>query len=173
MPFRLPVWILMICTALLLVNACAPAVEPMPDSTQAVQPAQAAQPSADEPTARSLPPTYTPTAARPVELKPSSTPLPAQTLPPAGDGFDGPLSVVIFFPADEAVVFTNLLQVSGEADPGTVLEINDFVVVVGADRHFMVEVPLEEGMNIIELTASDDNESEESGYLVVTYEPVS
>ena len=83
---------------------------------------------------------------------------------------DGPLSVVIESPADNAVVNQSPLEISGQADPQTVLTINDTIVLIEKDRRFSVKVDLVEGINIIEMIASDQDENQEIFYLTVDYE---
>ena len=63
------------------------------------------------------------------------------------------------------------VDVSGSAPAGTVISVNDDVLIVGADQQFKTSVPLEEGPNLIEIIASDENGNEASALLTVTYEP--
>lgn len=116
-------------------------------------------------------------------------PAPSPTLPPAthpaptltdtqpsaptqtGLVFDGPLSVIITSPTDDATVSVSPVQISGQADPGTVITINDVVLLVDQTGAFTTPLPLESGTNIIEITASDANNRQEFGFLTINFEP--
>lgn len=124
-------------------------------------------------TRREPTPGDTATAKIPAALKPSSTPAQDQGTPNPYDLFDGPLSVVIYYPVENGVVFSDHLQITGEADPGTVVEINDQVAMVGEERMFVIDIALEPGLNVLVITASDDDENQDTAYLPVTYEPLS
>lgn len=104
-------------------------------------------------------PTYT---AQPPAIKPENN--------PSNGGIDGPLSVVIESPAENVVVNQSPIEISGQADPETVLTINDVIVLIGPDRRFSVKVDLEDGINLIEIVASDLDEHQEAYYLTVDYE---
>jgi len=77
----------------------------------------------------------------------------------------------ILSPLDEAVVDTLEVDVTGSAPAGSVISVNDEILIVGADLQFKTTVPLEEGPNLIEIIASDENGNELSVMLTVTYEP--
>ena len=113
----------------------------------------------------------TPTADAPT-LSPRSTAAFDQPVIPA-EPWIGPLSVRINTPQDDAVVSSPLLEISGEADEGIVLSINDEIVLVGKDRSFQVQLQLDEGLNVIEVTASDLSGKQETGYLTLTFDPPS
>ena len=83
----------------------------------------------------------------------------------------GTLWLQILAPLDEAVVNTSEVDVIGSAPAGSVISVNDEILIVGADLHFTVPVTLEEGPNLIEIIASDENGNELSVLLTVTYEP--
>lgn len=84
--------------------------------------------------------------------------------------FKGPKSVEITNIADDSLVNSNPLDISGMADPGTVISINDEIAAVGKDRMFTVSVKLDEGLNVLEINASDPQGDQETAYLTVTYE---
>lgn len=81
------------------------------------------------------------------------------------------IPVTIHEPEDDAVVQDSLILIKGEANPGTVLSINDEIVLVDTTRKFIVPIQLEEGLNILEIIASDEQGNQESQYLSITYEP--
>ena len=75
---------------------------------------------------------------RPVELgnNPAQPPAIKPENNPSNGGIDGPLSVVIESPAENVVVNQSPIEISGQADPETVLTINDVIVLIGPDRRF-------------------------------------
>lgn len=83
----------------------------------------------------------------------------------------GELSIQILSPQDEEVVKTKQIEVTGKAPVETVISINDQIILVPASGDFSAPVTLEEGPNIIELVASDENGNELDIILTVVYEP--
>ncbi len=77
----------------------------------------------------------------------------------------------VLSPLDEDVVTTPQVDVTGSAPAGTVISINDQILTVGIDGQFKTTVTLEEGPNLIEVVASDENGNEMTVLLTVTYEP--
>lgn len=77
----------------------------------------------------------------------------------------------ILSPLDEAVVDTPQVDVIGSAPVGAVISVNDEILIVDSDLQFTLPVTLEEGPNLIEIIASDENGNELSVLLTVTYEP--
>ena len=69
------------------------------------------------------------------------------------------------------MVNTPQVDVIGSAPAGAVISINDDILIVGADGQFKTTVALDEGPNLIEVVASDDNGNETSFILTITYEP--
>jgi len=63
------------------------------------------------------------------------------------------------------------VDMTGSAPAGTVISVNDLILIVGIDGQFTMTVPLEEGSNLIEVVASDEQGNELSALLTVTYEP--
>jgi hypothetical protein len=85
--------------------------------------------------------------------------------------FQGPLSVIIFDLEDNAVVKTSPVTLTGKAEPGTVITINDVVILVDDDRSFSAQVVLEPGDNLLEITASDLKNQQGFTYINISYEP--
>lgn len=83
----------------------------------------------------------------------------------------GSLWLQVLSPLDEAVVNIPQVDVIGSAPAGTVLSINDEILIAGNDGQFKVTVMLEDGPNLVEITASDENGNETTVLLMVTYEP--
>jgi hypothetical protein len=59
----------------------------------------------------------------------------------------------------------------GSAPAGAVITVNDDILIVGNDQQFKTTISLDEGPNLIEIIASDDNGNEMPILLTVTYEP--
>lgn len=79
----------------------------------------------------------------------------------------------IISPEDNAVVNTPEVVVQGEAQPETVITLNDVIVVVDQTGIFSATVLLEEGPNVIEIVTSDINGNEADFEHIVTYDPES
>jgi hypothetical protein len=82
-----------------------------------------------------------------------------------------PLRVTILAPADEAVVSVPQVDVSGLAPAGSVITLNDTLVVVDASGQFSATLPLQEGPNQLDIVASDADGNQASTQLIVTYDP--
>jgi glucodextranase-like protein len=76
----------------------------------------------------------------------------------------------ILSPQDGDVVNVPKVKVVGEAKPDTVITLNDEIVVVDQSGTFSVTLPLDEGLNNIEVVASDAEGHETSSELEVTYD---
>jgi hypothetical protein len=98
-------------------------------------------------------------------------PAPAPTQPAVTQVFQGPLSVTINAPLDNATVHASPVEISGRADPGTVVTLNDHDLLIDASGAFRVQLPLEAGANLIEITASDAQNNQGFAYLTIHYEP--
>ncbi|HEX9017733.1 MAG TPA: hypothetical protein VF806_01010 [Anaerolineaceae bacterium] len=108
--------------------------------------------------------------AQPATGAATGAPVNPQTSDPS-TAFQGPLSVVITSPADEDTVTASPVEFSGRANPGTVININDSVVLVGATRAFHVKVNLATGDNLVEITASDPQGGQGTAYMSIQYQP--
>ena len=116
------------------------------------------------------------------ETKPSATPMPLKeatqvsiveepsAVPPA-PVISGELSIQVISPLDEEILNTPEVVVIGTAPAGTVISINEEIILAGGDGSFRVTLSLEEGPNLIEIVASDINGSEATQLLTVMYEP--
>ena len=83
----------------------------------------------------------------------------------------GELSIQVISPLDEEILNTPEVDVTGTAPDGTVISVNEELVLVGGDGSFKLTLSLEEGPNLIEIVASDINGSEVTQLLTVMYEP--
>ena len=99
--------------------------------------------------------------------------VPTALIPPtqASTSQTSGLWLQISAPLDEAVVNTPQVDVTGSAPAGAVISVNEQILLVGPDQQFRTSVSLEEGLNLIEIVASDENGNEMSTLLTVTYEP--
>jgi hypothetical protein len=144
-------------------TSCGSGTVEIPDPLPQATPTLAAQAPAAQ---------VSPTPAAPAEPE---TEIPAADLPPeitpADSPLRGPLSVIITSPLENAVVQTDRVDLTGEADPETVISIDDQIVLVGPERKFSVPLALDEGPNTIEITASDPAGNAGTVYLTVIYTP--
>jgi hypothetical protein len=130
-------------------------------------------------------PTPSPEAASVVvvdETKPPATPMPLEAatqvsiveepsaVPPV-PVVTGELSIQVISPLDQTVLNASEVDVIGAAPVGTVVSVNEEIVLVREDGSFKVTLSLEEGPNLIEIVASDINGSEVTQLLTVVYEP--
>lgn len=77
----------------------------------------------------------------------------------------------VLSPLDEAIVNTPQVDVNGSAPAGAVISINEEILIVDIDQQFKTTVSLDEGPNLVEIIASDENGNELSVLLTITYEP--
>jgi len=145
---------LIIPALILLLTACSPTPTAVPSS----------------PTTNSNSPTTIPATPMPQEVIPTTIIQPTSTALTAPDT-SGTLWLQVLSPQDEAVVNTPQVDVTGSAPAGAVISINDEILIVGDDGQFKTTISLDEGPNLIEIVASDDNGNETSLSLAVTYEP--
>ena len=80
----------------------------------------------------------------------------------------GVLTVQVFSNSDVEVSDPQYI-VSGRAPSGTVLSINDEILVVDQSQAFSVQISLEDGPNLIEIVASDAEGNEVNFMLTVSY----
>ena len=83
----------------------------------------------------------------------------------------GTLWLQVRSPQDEAVINTPQVDVIGSAPAGAVVSVNDEILLIDDDQQFESTISLDEGPNLIEIIASDDNGNEISLLLTITYEP--
>ena len=140
---------LTILTLILILAACSP--------TPTVMPPVATLPPKN--------PTAVPTVPQPEQILPTQEIPQTQTSEPSGA-----LWLQVFSPLDETVVELPQVDVIGTAPAGTVVSINDEIVVVGDDQQFKATIPLEEGPNLIVVLASAEQGNETSVLLTITYE---
>lgn len=81
------------------------------------------------------------------------------------------IELQVISPQDGDTITTSQVDVIGIAAAGSVVSVNDDILILGEDQQFKSTVSLDEGPNLIEVVASDDNGNETSVILTVTYEP--
>jgi hypothetical protein len=95
------------------------------------------------------------------------------TLKPAGTMIkisNGSFSLTIISPADQAIVTESPVELRGEVSAEAVLTVNDEIYVLEAGS-FSEPVTLEEGLNAIQITASDMDGNMVELVLTITYQP--
>lgn len=150
--------------SVLLLAACSSPemLPPLQPTALLTRPANAATSAA--PALKSATPA--PVQPTPAPGTPSQTPIPQQTSLPAtvtqsvvyGTGIvltRGALTVQIESPADGATIKESRVDVKGQAPKGTVISVDDVVLVVDASARFSVPVELQKGPNLVEFVASD------------------
>jgi glucodextranase-like protein len=95
---------------------------------------------------------------------------PTETIVPATEAA-GTLVLQVLAPQDDSVVNAPQVDVIGLAPSEAVVSVNDDILIVGADGRFKTTISLNEGPNLVEVVASDENGNEVSQILTVTYEP--
>lgn len=165
-------WVSAILLACLLVSCGAPEMLPPPQPT-ALPPTQRATSTLPQPTATSPLPA-TATATRPTEPIATSQPSLTATLQSTAEGLrltNGGLVVVIEAPLDGATLTASPVTFKGKAPAGTVISLNNLILVVGSTAAFSAVVELEAGPNLIEFLASDAKGNQVSYFFTVFLEP--
>lgn len=67
-----------------------------------------------------------------------------------------PPDVLVTAPPDQAWFRNPIVTIRGEASPGTTVMVNNKTVAVAADGSFSYDMLLDEGENVLRITASDD-----------------
>lgn len=153
---------IVICLSLaVLLSACAavpgrlPFVEPLPPTSTPPATAVPVAPAAGAAGAARAASTADSSPAVPTDYPVEATEI----------AFEGPLSVVLYYPGDELVLPASSVEIAGRANPGTVISFNDRVVVPGDDGMFSLQYRLDDGLNVIEITASDGQGNQDTRYL--------
>ncbi|MGE5265057.1 MAG: hypothetical protein ACM3S0_16880 [Acidobacteriota bacterium] len=147
-----------------LATGCAQATPVRPSPV--VLPASPTQPP---PPPLSSVPTLTPVATKTAAAAaPTAAVTPAAPVAKPGAA---PLTLKVTSPLDESVVNASVITVTGQTTPGAVVSIDGDLVDVEASGKFQAQVTLEEGPNVLEITASDDKGSELNSVVRLIYEP--
>lgn len=100
---------------------------------------------------------------------PTASPAGPATATPAIQS-NGPLTLTIYSPQDQATVSDPNVEVKGKVSEDAVLTINDAIYVLKPGE-FTQSVPLTEGLNAIQIVASDMVGNEVDLILTITYQP--
>jgi len=128
--------------------------------------------SQSTPEATSEPPPATPTPSQ--DTTPPAAPAPSPDAPPEAAPAPSPDTPPAAFyleitqPADNSIINVGTVEVVGRTSPGAVVSVNDEIAVADTEGTFVVTIALEEGPNIIEVIASDDEGNEARASLTVT-----
>jgi hypothetical protein len=93
----------------------------------------------------------------------SPTPVPAVL-------HQGPLTLTIYSPQDQATVSNSKVDLRGNVSEDAVLTVNDDIYVLKPGE-FTQSVSLSEGLNAIQIVASDLSGNEIDTILTITYQP--
>jgi hypothetical protein len=114
-------------------------------------------------------PAATATAA-PTAL-PAGKPTAAAATPTVAAKPGAPLVLQVLEPADESEVTTPSVTVRGVTSAGAVVSVGDDLAEVDAGGAFSATVTLEEGPNVIEVVASDEDGNVLFQEILIIYEP--
>ena len=157
--------VLLIATCALLISlvvfgACtAPAPTPTltPTATPTPAPTPTPQPA----------PTPIPTPAP--KPAPTPAPSPAPTPPPSPTPASPLLTIVE--PVDESVVEVSTITIRGQTLADAVVSVNGELVDVDSNGNFSLRVTLDEGPNVFDIIATDEEGNEVTSELIVFYAP--
>ncbi len=79
--------------------------------------------------------------------------------------------VQITSPADESVVENQSITITGKTLAGALVSVNDATVDADANGNFSIQVTLDEGPNVFDITASDADGGTATTQLVTSYAP--
>jgi len=82
----------------------------------------------------------------------------------------GPLTLTIYSPQDQATVSSSKVDIKGTVSEAAVLTINDDIYVLEPGE-FTQPVSLSEGLNAVQIVASDMDGNEIDLILTLTYQP--
>ena len=109
------------------------------------------------------------------ECKPGAAPSASPAAPGAPAPQPGlnvePVALQVITPQEGAVVNSAQIQVSGTTTPQSVVTVNDQILIAGSDGTFQTTVTLDEGLNLIEVVASNPSGGETFANVTVTYQP--
>jgi len=100
---------------------------------------------------------------------PEATLAPPQAIPvPSPETLPTSFHLTVTQPADGSIVEVGSVEVSGRTSPGAVVSVNDEITMADTQGIFTITITLEEGPNIIEIIASDEEGNEATTSLTVT-----
>ncbi len=95
----------------------------------------------------------------------------AQYSPDYIEARQGDLWVRVLTPREGEILPQNAVDITGQAAPGALLDINGNQLLVPPDQFFRLTLPLTPGQNTIQIRASDANASQVTITLTVTHQP--
>ena len=107
----------------------------------------------------------------PGTTQPQATPAPSPAIAPAPPPVAAPLSLTIDSPAAESIVKDRSIIVRGKTSPDAVVTVGVNNVDVDENGGFTSSITLAEGVNVIEVLASDLTGSTKGQVLMVIYNP--
>ena len=84
--------------------------------------------------------------------------------------FAGNLWLRLFTPRQDEIVTQEVIEVSGQAPPETVISLNDIIFLVPEEGSFSIPITLDEGPNVIEFVASNLDGDEIALVLTIVYD---
>lgn len=90
---------------------------------------------------------------QPTPVSPTETP----TLLPPSTATQGDLFLAVYAPEDESIVPGNSVVVYGQTEPGARVVVSEEEAVVDSRGGFRAEVSLEQGENLVEVTATSED----------------
>lgn len=164
--FGRPAWLVLATLAMAVLMGCVTTL-PRPDAESTPAPTLPFPTQSPTPT---LTPTPLPTLQATATLKPTPTATPTPTEPPTPAGptetptllppsttTQGDLFLAVYAPEDESIVPGNSLVVYGQTEPGARVVVSEEEAVVDSRGGFRAEVSLEQGENLVEVTASSED----------------
>ena len=113
--------------------------------------------------------TQAPIPAASPKLTPTLAPTP--TLTPAPSPTPAPLFLKILEPDDESIVDANIITIWGRTLTDAVVTVNEELVDVDSNGEFSLEVTLDEGPNVFDIVALDEDDNEVTVQLIVSFLP--
>ena len=164
--------------ALLILSAACQQDTAVQVSPSIAQPVPSAKPQpAPTPTAKPSPtPTATPTAKPAPTPTPASTPTPTPTPVPSPSTTAPTITPVSLFltilePANESIVETSTVIIRGKTVADAIISVNGEPVDVGTSGNFSWQVTLDEGPNVFDIIATDEDGNEVDAQLVISFSP--
>jgi hypothetical protein len=107
-----------------------------------------------------------------LQFRPDSTTLPSESLGPYVSMYSESGSLRVTLASEpEVETSTQPFFLQGTAPAGTVLTVNEQILVVDETGTFQVDVPLEDGPNLVEVVASNAAGDEVEFLLTIYYNP--
>ena len=86
-------------------------------------------------------------------------------------GFAGSPALRLISPANNSIIETDSVNIRGLTDNGDYLTINNEAVPVTTDGHFLTNLKLQRGINVIRVEASNRAKKSTSEVVTIEYKP--